>query len=182
MLAAAHRLFFALVPDAPACQAIESAAHDLKAAKIIGGRWVVASKYHLTIQFLGSYEGLPENIIQSATAAAAQLKFAPFDFTLDRVTTFRGRFQSPCVMRCGQHSERMLQTLRDELGDRLPAAEFRQERERRFLPHLTIAYADRTLPEAIPIAPITSRASELVLISSDAAARYETRARWPLVA
>jgi 2'-5' RNA ligase len=182
MLAAAHRLFFALVPDAPARQAIESAANDLKAAKLIGGRWVAAGKYHLTIRFLGSYQGLPEDTVQSAKAAAAQMKVAPFDFTLDRVTAFRGRFQSPCVMRCAQDSERMLQTLRDQLGERLPAAEFGQERERRFLPHLTIAYSDRTLAEAIPIAPITSRASELVLISSDAAARYETLARWPLLA
>ena len=49
-----------------------------------------------------------------------------------------------------------------------------------FLPHLTIAYADRMLPEAVPIAPVTSRAVELVLLASRSGQPHEALERWTL--
>ena len=53
--------------------------------------------------------------------------------------------------------------------------------ERRFLPHLTIAYGDRMLEAPISIEPIVSRIEEFALIDSSGS-QHTALARWPLTA
>jgi 2'-5' RNA ligase len=175
-----HRLFFAIFPDPPALEAIGRVAADLKAAKVLRGRWTMPAKYHITARFLGDHDDPADELIARAKAAAAQLRTAPFEIAFDRIVTFRGRYQSPCVLRCTPLSDSAMQQLWRGLGVVLPGVRG-EEMERRFVPHLTIAYGDRMLETPISIEPIVSRIEEFALVDSNGA-QHAALARWPLTA
>jgi 2'-5' RNA ligase len=174
-----HRLFFAIFPDTAALQAIGRVAAGLQAAKTIRGRWTAPAKYHITARFLGDYSEEAEGMVARAEAAAAQVQVAAFEITLDRIVTFRGRYQSPCVLRCTPRSEAAVKTLWQGLGDALCVTPEQERTERRFLPHLTIAYGDRMLAAPLGIEPIVSRIGEFALVDSHESS-HVVRARWPL--
>lgn len=176
-----HRLFFAIFPDAAALQAIGRVATDLKAAKTIRGRWTAPAKYHITARFLGDYSETAEAVVVRAKAAAAQVQAAAFEITFDRIVTFRGRYQSPCVLRCTPQSEAAVRTLWRGLGVALSVTPEQEQTERRFLPHLTIAYGDRMLDAPVGIEPIVSRIEEFALVDSHESS-HVVRASWPLEA
>src|ERR1700751_1766497 len=95
-----HRLFFALQPDADAVQAIRRVVDGLRDTNAIRGRWTAPAKYHLTARFLGDHGREAESVIARARQAAAQVRCAAFEVAFDRITTFRGRYQCPCILRC----------------------------------------------------------------------------------
>ena len=177
-----HRLFFALMPDAAALQAIGRVVEELRSSKAVRGRWTAASKYHVTAYFLGDH-ATAEPVIRAACNAAPGVAFAPFSFTFDRVATFRGRHQVPCALRCTAESENLLTALWQQLRAALAQMPIDHEHDRRYVPHLTIAYADRMIEPPIPITPIQASVSEFVLVDSFIGQdRHEVVARWPLSA
>lgn len=178
MTSLVHRLFFAVLPEAAALEAIAGVVAGLKSANTIRGRWTAPDKYHMTVHFLGDHRE-PADLIGCVMAAAAAVDFAPFALALDRVATFRGRYQLPCVLRCSRESENVVASLWSRLGAALARCGVERE-ERRFIPHLTIAYADRMLAD-IPIEPILSRVNEFVLVDSHVGRdTHEIIGRWPL--
>ena len=179
MPAQIHRLFFALRPDATLRGEIERSVQALKAAGRVHGRWLRPEKLHMTVRFLGDF-AVADDIARRASHAAAGLHFAAFEFVLDRAETFPRKFNPPCVLRCAGNSEAALQHFAHELGDVLAAAglaEFLQARA--YVPHVTIAYAERELPKPVALAPILWGAREFCLIDSVGGAHNEI-ARWPL--
>ena len=174
-----HRLFFAAHPDPAVLEAIGKAATGLRDAKLIRGRWTQSAKYHMTLRFLGDFREDAMEVIARARAAAELLRPEPFEIVLDRVTTFRGRFQSPCVLRCAPAAEPAVRTVWDGLGEALAKAGVDYRIDNRFIPHLTIAYGDRMLTEPIAIEPIAWRVEEFTLIDSHRS-HYDVQARWPL--
>ena len=176
-----HRLFFALRPDAIVMGEIERAAETVKGAQLIRGTWLKAPKFHLTLHFLGDYATLPTEVIERAKVAAADVKSVAFEFSLNRAASFRGRRQSPCVLRCAPAADVALQSFWRELGDAAIAAGLGEHLERRFTPHVTIAYGDKELPEPIMISPIVWPVREFVLIDSHVGqSNHEILDHWPL--
>lgn len=182
MPSSVHRIFFAVVPDAQALRAIEAVAAELRASKAIGGRWTDPAKYHATVRFLGDHRE-PEALVDKARAAAAVVRQGAFAATFDRVATFGGRFQAPCVLRCTPQSDSCLEALWSALGDALTQQGIDSERDSRFMPHLTIAYADRRLAQPLRIDPITTAVGEFALVDSRVGAgTHSVIGRWPLCA
>lgn len=145
----------------------------------IRGRWLAAEKFHLTLQFLGDFVGADE-IVRRAIGAAECLRFAPFDFVLDRAESFPRRFNPPCVLRCAEASVAPLCALSQQLADALGAAGLAEHLETRpYMPHVTVAYLERDLREPIVIEPIGWHAHEFALIDSSGGAHREL-GRWPL--
>jgi len=177
MISQMHRLFFAIFPDPPALAAISRVAARLQAEKVLRGRWMAPAKYHVTALFLGDHAD-PAAVISRARAAAAQVRASPFDITFDRIVTFRGRHQSPCVLRCTSESDGAIEALWRGLG--AASSDVRGEAGR-FVPHLTIAYADRMLDAPIGIEPVVTRIDEFALVDSHHA-QHEVLARWLLTA
>ena len=176
-----HRLFFALRPDADVAREIERTAATIKASGRVSGRWVQPSKHHLTVYFLGSHAGRPANLIELARAAAQRVRLAPFEIELERVETFAGHRQSPCVVRSSPHSDRSLAVLRSKLTGALAGMGLAERLERRFTPHVTIAYVDGSLDEPIEITPIVWRVQDFALVESQgASASHEVVDQWPL--
>ena len=176
-----HRLFFAVHPDAAAARAIERVADGLREAKTIRGRFTAPAKHHLTARFLGDHGADAERVIERARRAAERVRCAAFDVAFDRIATFRGRYQCPCVLRCPANAEAGVQRLWHALGDALAAGGVDSRAENQFIPHLTIAYADRMLNEPLPIEAIAWHVREFALIDS-CQSEHEVVARWVLSA
>lgn len=179
MRAQTYRLFFALHPDASAAGEIEHVVAALKIGGSVHGRWVKAQKHHVTVQFLGTHAGRPGAIIEQARGVAAQIRLAPFEIVLDRVETFGGHRQAPCVLRCAPDSDKYVRTLHSMLGKALAAAGLARLLEGRFTPHVTIAYVNRHLAQPMPVAPVAWQVREFALVESDEA-RHAVLDRWSL--
>jgi len=181
MPAQLHRLFFAVRPPPPVARAIESVAAQARAAGLAHGHWLRAAKYHITVLFLGTFERCPDAVIEQALAAGGALRFAPFEIVLDRISSFPGRRQSPCILRCAAACETMLHALQRELAGASVAAGIQSGDEQHFIPHLTLAYADHPVPQDIPIDPLRWPAREVTLMLSHVGSgRHEQVACWPL--
>ena len=176
-----HRLFFALRPDAAAAREIERAAAAIKASKRVAGRWLQTSKHHLTLHFLGSHSRRPADLIERARSAALEVRLPPVDIELERIDTFAARGESPCVLRCSSHSEDALERLRASLAGALVDAGAARWIEKRFTPHVTIAYVKVPLQSPVAIPAIRWRACDFALVESHGAtARHELLDQWPL--
>ena len=161
------RLFFAVYPDAQAAQRVVELAQSVRAAHAMRGNPLRADRVHVTLHHLGDHAGLPESLIAAASAAAAKLMTPPFEASFDCVASFAGHARRrPCVLRSqAEESNAPLFALQGALGDRLRAAGLGRYIERRFTPHVTLLYDERTLaPEAV--IPIGWRVREFALIHS----------------
>jgi 2'-5' RNA ligase len=161
-----HRLFFALCPPPSTVPEVERAAEAVKTAGVIRGSWLATDKYHLTLHFLGDHPALPGDLLERAKAAAVMVRSAPFQFALDNVSSFRGKWQSPCVLRCARETDVALRAFFRDLGDALTAQGLGHYVERRFTPHVTLAYGNNALTEPIAVTPIIWPVSDFVLIDS----------------
>lgn len=176
-----HRLFFALMPDEATRDRLHHAAMHLKEANAPGGRWINPRRYHVTLQFLGEFDGLPQTLATQACAAAARVKVAAFPLVLDRAGSFRNRsipwWLGPADEVPG------LATLWHDLGLELARAGVRVPSGQGFRPHVTVLRdADSALPEA-PIAPVTWHVDNFTLVHSvlGAQSAYTSLGTWPLV-
>jgi len=176
-----HRLFFALMPDTDTRHAIEQVAIQLRQQQPgLRARWVKPERFHATLIFLGDYAVIPDELIESAMAAAGRVSAAPFAWTLDYVASFRGR-EPPCVMRSTEVSETLMSLWR-AMQESLAQAGLHLRRERQFTPHVTLGYGRRELAEAIAVAPpIVWPVDRFVLIHSVVGkGSYQVLGSWPL--
>ena len=176
-----HRLFFALIPDEATRDRLHHAAMQLKAANAPGGRWINPRRYHLTLQFLGDFDGLPQTLATQACAAAAKVRVAPFSLELDRAGSFRNRSIPWWLGPAGEvHG---LATLWHDLGLELARAGVRVPGGQGFRPHVTVLRdARHALPET-PTDPVTWNVHNFVLVHSvlGAQSAYTSLGTWPLV-
>jgi RNA 2',3'-cyclic 3'-phosphodiesterase len=172
------RLFFALLPDPAARQALAALAREI--ARETGGRATPAENLHLTLAFLGS---VPRSRVAEAEAVGARVAATaePFALALDRV----GWFRKAGVAWAGPTEDvPALGQVAGALRDALHAAGFTLE-ERAFHPHLTLARrAARAPAEAVAaVAPAAWHADAMVLMASEtlpSGAAYRVLASWRL--
>lgn len=176
-----HRLFFALMPDAATRDRLHNAAMQLKEANAPGGRWISPQRYHLTLQFLGNFDGLPRTLATQACAAAAKVRVAPFPMELDRAGSFHNRsipwWLGPAGVAPG------LSALWNDLGLELARAGVRVTEGQGFRPHVTVLRGARhALPET-PIAPVIWHVDDFTLAHSvpGAHSAYASLGTWRLV-
>lgn len=177
-----HRLFFALMPEAAQRQAISDAARVVQQQHPqLRARWVKPERFHTTLNFLGDYPAVPDDVLEKAMTAAGGLKAEPFSWTLDYAASFRGR-EPPCVLRATLVPEPLLALWRD-LQASLAHAGLRLRAEHPFTPHVTLAYGRQALPMATPITPITWRVERFVLIHNVVGrGHYQILGGWELSA
>jgi 2'-5' RNA ligase len=163
-----------LWPDAPALEALQSAAHA--GVVVCGGRRMRPDSLHMTLAFIGAVSATQ---IDALRAAAAGVRAAPFEVVLDRL----GFWQHNRIFWAGGEASPSRQhRLWGELHNVLTGAGFPQEAHPWF-PHVTLARDAHcasvpTLPE-----PIRWQAREFTLVESSlqpSGARYRVLGRWPL--
>lgn len=158
-----HRLFFALMPDAAMRHEINHAAALVQQQHPeLRARWVKPERFHATLNFLGDFPTVPDQVLEKAMAAAGRLRANSFAWTLDYASSFRGR-EPPCVLRGSQVPEPLLGLWRD-LHASLSQAGLYLRTERQFTPHVTLAYGRHELSGATPVTPIVWQIAGFVLI------------------
>ncbi|UNK49591.1 RNA 2',3'-cyclic phosphodiesterase [Lysobacter sp. S4-A87] len=172
-----HRLFFALWPADALRHSIDEAASRLERELQPGGRRLNAARYHLTLQFLGEFESLPQALIADACAAAAEVRLPPFGLVLDCAGSFRG---SDVWWLGTRETPAGLQGLWSALGDGLARYGVPTKPAAGFSPHLTIQRNVRRHIATTPIEPLDWPVHDFVLMDSQSGQPYRIIGRWLL--
>jgi 2'-5' RNA ligase len=171
----AHRLFFALWPDAPAQAALARLAREV--AHHAHGKAPHEDNLHVTLAFVGAVAGERLAALERVGGEAAAT-VAPFELALERVggTGFGIAWLSPDGL------PPPLSTLHAALAAGLSREGFVVER-RMFRPHLTLARHCVRAAQRGAVAPVRWTVQRLALVESTLASggsRYRDRANWPL--
>jgi 2'-5' RNA ligase len=158
------RLFLAVFPDQSTVARLNALAADQCARHGLRGRPLLPERFHVTLLHLGDWAGLPSDVVEATTKAAAQVRSAAFDVVFDRVASFDGRRDKlPFVLRA-DGGNAPLRAFQAQLGVRLREAGVAPAGTG-FEPHVTLAYDARKVA-AEPVAPIGWRVDEFVLVHS----------------
>ena len=174
------RLFFAIFPDPEAAARIAQLADQLCAENGVVGRPLKAGRLHVTLDFLGNYAGLPQDIIAMASAAAATVAMPGFEVAFDRVASFPGNRRSQPLVLLGNDGVVALTALQRTLRQALDAAGLPAASKGGYKPHVTVLYGKRGLAEQA-VEPVGWTAREFALVHSRIGLRqYATLGRWSL--
>ncbi|MDI9240137.1 RNA 2',3'-cyclic phosphodiesterase [Lysobacter sp. LF1] len=172
-----HRLFFALTPPDDLRRRIVDTAAALEREHAAGGRRLKPERYHVTLQFLGDFQPVPERLLEDALAAASSVRVPGFDLPLDCMGSFRGA--NVRWLGC-QTVPDGLRALWDSLGHALMQRRVPVKSSGSFVPHLTIQRdVHRHLPPT-PITPLPWHVNEFVLFDSRSGRPYDVLGRWSL--
>lgn len=173
------RLFFAVMPPPAVAGQVAALAGELSGRLGLKGRPRPTTHLHVTLQHLGDFAGLPQQLVEGACAAAAGVAMPSFDVRFDRVGSFAGRPGKHPFVLLGASAANGLAGLHAGLGARLAATGL-GKRERAFVPHVTLLYDARNVP-AQPIEPLGWAVREFLLIHSLLGqTEYRVLGRWPL--
>ncbi len=175
----AERLFFAVMPDPAAIDAIGHRIESLRHDEPLTARALMPQRWHVTLHHLGDFAGIPPSLLERAYEVASQVDATAFEVRFDQAGSFGGRSRHhPLVLRGDTGANAPLFALQRQLGLRLARAGMGHDD--RFVPHLTLMY-DRIRLENRPVAPVGWRVREFVLIRSFLGqTRYEFEGRWSL--
>lgn len=174
-------LFFALRPDAHACEQIRERAELLVERNRLHG-CKLRGNYHITLSLPGPARRLRTERDNALIRTGDRVRFAPVEITLDAALGFRNPGNSPFVLRASSDSAARLTQLQAAVRGGLAHEGFLPSSARDFVPHVTLAYTGEHIVEPQPIEPIRWRSDELFLIRShQGQGRHEIMGAWPLV-
>ncbi|KWT98520.1 MULTISPECIES: 2'-5' RNA ligase family protein [unclassified Variovorax] len=175
------RLFFALLPGAPAIARIERLIGDLRNDLGLKGKPLGAARFHVTLLHMGAFPGVPRELVHAACAAAQALSIIPaFELGFDRVGSFSHRPSNMPLVLLGEEGVIAAKAFQQALCNAMARAGEDDGGGAPYTPHLTLLYDD-TYVARRSIEPITWTAHEFVLVRSlIGQGRHEVLARWPL--
>lgn len=175
-----HRLFLALWPSDTTRAAVSRVAEALDSGQSDWRpRLVRPARYHATLHFLGDHPHLRPDVVAAVIAAAKKVDAQAFTWRLDHADSFQGR-EPPRVL-CSSEISRPMQIVWEQWRRALILAGQGAHLERHFTPHVTLAYAQRSLMQVAAIEPVSWPVNEVVLIHSvKGRPDYQTLARFPL--
>ncbi|MDR6535644.1 2'-5' RNA ligase family protein [Variovorax soli] len=175
------RLFFALLPDAPALARIERLVDALRRELGLRGKALGASRFHVTLHLLGNFPGLPRDVIDAACAAVEALTVIPsFKLAFDRAGSIARRPRNMPLVLLGDEGVIAAKAFQQALVKTMARAGEGHGDAAPYIPHLTLLYDDTHVAPR-PIEPIGWTAHDFVLVRSlIGQGRHEVLARWPL--
>jgi RNA 2',3'-cyclic 3'-phosphodiesterase len=134
---------------------------------------------HVSLNPIGNYPDLPEDVVFAVSAAMATVKAMPFEVSFDRAMYFAGA--KAVVLANAVRSEEMMD-LHVQLAKEMWAVGLTFTYNPRFMPHMTVLYDETSVPEHMLAEPVRWIAREFVLIRSLVGkSEYEYIDRWPLL-
>lgn len=174
------RLFFALQPDAVTAAAIAALAARLHAQLGLKGKPLAPERLHVTLQFIGAFAGLPQEIVNRACDAAAALTAPQFDVCFDRVMSFSRTDSRRPVVLVGGDSLGPLYDFQKRFKAAMLRADVPDASGMSFTPHITLLNGDRPLAEQ-RVEPFCWTVREFALVRSLVGrGQHENLARFPL--
>jgi 2'-5' RNA ligase len=160
------RLFFGIFPDGSTASRIAMLAEGLRAEENLRGRPLATDRFHITLNHLGDFPELPQDVIRAASQAAAAMAMAPFEVTFDRAASFspEKKRNLPLVL-LGDKDSTPLHRFNDALNLELAKAGLKRMMKTQFTPHVTLLYDDATVL-ARAAGPVTWTVNEFVLVHS----------------
>jgi 2'-5' RNA ligase len=177
----AYRYFFALIPNAEACDATLDQALAVRAALGLRGNLVSRKRLHVTWSFVGTFDEPHDEVEAAAIVAGDALGCHPFDISFTSATSFgRGKEIAPCVF-VGESAPMEMLGVATLLRKAMEDAGAAREDQYPFRPHITWLYSPDRIRGDLEIQPIVWRATELCLIRSTSGVPvYSVLKRWLL--
>ena len=173
-------LFFAIFPEEAAAARIARLARQLRSEHGLRGQPLTTARFHVSLHGLGDFTGLPQAVVAAANDAAAAVAVPVFDVMFDRAMSFRGGPTNRPLVLCGGDGVAALTAFQQAFGAAMMRAGLGGQAQRRFTPHLTLLYGDRSIPEQA-VEAISWTVREFVLVHSLLGqGRYVRLSRWPL--
>lgn len=178
------RLFFAVLPDTAAAERITQLARHLRGEHGLQGRPLEVERLHLSLQGLGDHVGMPSQLVECASQAAAKVALPSFSASFDRVLSFAGKSHRPgsrALVMTSSEGLAGLQMLYKTLTVALQTAGALRRAAASFTPHVTLLY-DRQRVAERTIEPVGWTVREFVLVHSLVGQNrpYTLLGRWPL--
>ncbi|CAN7264119.1 2'-5' RNA ligase family protein [Aminobacter sp. LjRoot7] len=135
---------------------------------------------HLHVSLMGLQDGraICDTTLQDVLAAAAKVRATAFDLVFDRIVSFRNGARKPLVLLCGVGADLVVDLERRIVGA-LNGEGIRVRRRAGFVPHCTVLYDNRLVPETPLDRPIIVRVEEFHLLRSQDG-RRRSIGSWPL--
>ncbi len=138
---------------------------------------------HVTLNGIGAYRRLPQDIVFGAEQVAATVRARPFELVLDEVMSFRHPGEPQAFAICGRQENEALLDLRRQIQEGLYEAGLPYNLGGHLTPHMTLLYDRKTvLPEKLD-RPVSWSVREFLLIHSVyGKGEHNVVGRWPLLA
>jgi 2'-5' RNA ligase len=153
-------LFFSIFPDQAGAVRIANIAELFRRAYGLKGAPLLTDRFHVTVQGLGNYDGLPRSIVAKAIEAGAAVMTRPFEVAFDRVTSFAG--SDALVLRGGDGIDGIVMFHHDLC---LAMRKSGLSAGSQITPHITLLYERRRVEEQF-IEPIRWTVRNFVLVHS----------------
>jgi RNA 2',3'-cyclic 3'-phosphodiesterase len=153
-------LFFSIFPDLAAAVRIANTAEHFRRTYGLKAAPLWTDRFHVTVQGLGSYDGLPKSVVAKAIEAGAAVMSRPFEVAFDRVTSFAG---SDALVLCGGDGVDGIVMFHHALCVAMRKSGLSAGSQ--FTPHITLLYGGRRVKEQF-IEPIRWTVRDFVLVHS----------------
>jgi RNA 2',3'-cyclic 3'-phosphodiesterase len=153
-------LFFATFPDPAAAVRVANIAKQFRCAYGLKGAPLLHHRFHVTVNGLGNYDGVPRSVVDKAIAAGGLVTSWPFDVAFDRVTSFAG---ADALVLCGGDGVDGLLMFQQSLSTAMREAGLHASLQ--FTPHITLLYDGRRIEEQF-IEPVRWTVRDFVLVHS----------------
>lgn len=173
-------IFFACLPDGETAARIYALAESLKRDHGFKGTLILPEHLHVTLFHLGDWQALPQQIVDIAAKAAAEIAAPSFDVAFPRAESFRNRTGIYPFVLTGDAAP--WSALRTALGSALKKNGLggAVHAEDDFKPHVTLL-RDPLRAKPARVEPITWKVCDFVLIHSLLGqTKHIHLGRWPL--
>lgn len=158
-----ERIFFACLPDPQTAQRIHARAEAFKRVHGFESALILPEHLHVTLFHLGDWAALPQEIVDLAKAAAAQVAAVPFEAAFARAESFRNSTGVYPFVLTGDITP--WRALHAALGAALKKVGLGGATQGEFKPHVTLAY-DKLRIKPLKIEPLLWTVADFVLIHS----------------
>lgn len=173
------RLFFGAFAPSTVAPSIQRVQQELALKYRLHGKPLPPDRLHITLCHLGDYAGLPNDLVQKALAAGADLSGGGVDVSFDTVGSFAGRARNRPVVLRGAEGVAGVIALQERLHVAMRGAGLAKW-AKPYTPHVTLLYDNTEIPEQA-IEPIGWRLNQIILVHSELGkTRHNVLGAWAL--
>lgn len=175
--AESDRLMFRLHPGQPG--SIAATVDTTRRAHDLTGKPRDADHLHVSLVGFHNGRAIDDATVQDVSAAATTVRAPAFNLIFDRIMSFRNGKSKPLVLLCGEGAD-LVVDLERRIVDALNNAGLGLRRRAGFVPHCTVLYDNRLVPETTLDQPIIVHVREFHLLHSQVG-RRRSIGSWPLL-
>jgi 2'-5' RNA ligase len=169
-----HKLFFAVCPDEAAADHTHETALAARDEAGLAGQPLGGRRYHISLQGLGEFDGVPNALVDQAIEAARSVAMPAFTVCFDRLASFGG---GAVVLRPGR-GVADLRELHWRLGEAMKSVGLGKRVRRSFEPHATLLYDAGLISERTIRPLIWTVRSFLLIHSPQGLSQHNRLGRW----